>query len=1351
MVIYSLWDGSSADDELVAPFSRQPVELQFLCHSFLKSLEEHLSKTSGLTATTTEDGLLSLRDARLFTLAVTKLSRFGQKFMLSRLIGIIHRGLQYFQPFDNADSGLIARGISLCTSVADIVVCPDLETFLLNELEATRYPMPRLKPQYDDNNETPAIFHKEYFQSIFASWQSPIPPIRIDSSIEVFDDKDDYKMMASTIVLALTVGFQTAKNDGCHLLFSGWNAAAKLSSWTSISWDGPASATVVNTLSAVERIMRLRVDMCELHKLMQASETFQDYHNESARGAGQSMSTPHKRHETLLRGLHSAEKVLLSFTAEISEKSHISATVTPSLEAFAFFEALPLFISFIISMHCRPGPNDMNLAQRMQPQKITSASSSRVSQPISSTDRFLEESDLEICNTTSGGSTLRMNALTRLHEACLELGAAPCYPDWLDSNCRMSNGILPVSAVDSASSALLSLTEFGMKVWRSYLGAMRLVLGSLNQTEISIQGGNSLALQLFFAQQQHPADLTESFYSQVESFCGINGSLLSFMVFSLSSKQCLAGNAFVNTSAHKIPGAEFFKAQKVFMGERRANGQWETLLSEVLQGSSLTIHSSLITNLADDAVIKQIVDALTSAHRWQRVLYSIVNAMVPTAALLRFGISDGKGRNTHTLCEELPMPGNIFSSSSGRGSLEKLKKNDKCGETICTNMKEALSFLACVAAYSPHDDDIRLTSRAAAGHLLENSSQFNDLTALWSAMVCCDSITDVMCKLEDDKSGTMPESRKASAFAIIEMSLTRLSSGPGGETDTSSMPIIALKDSLDMDKRTLLLSLMGVKHLKVAKIIGTRADIELTEMSTKRNLSKLLPLAFAPELPTRSRILVTEMLFELMDAECDILKQGRKVLCKINGGGSSSDVVRVAVASALDELSTDEVRDLVKNLVGDPDNNPCEETLRLSKKTATVISFLASVSQRGVSGRGCKIILEGMTEGLNQWAMPPSKHHMISLFCLLASRFETLDVAGGIIVSLLKQDDAYIETARDFFECVSRLDRSVNKESHSNESTASLARVRSFKNDGVVLTNGKLVSRTCSFVETGEGFSDQHWYNCYTCGLLWDKGCCSLCARVCHKGHDIGYSRKSSFFCDCGAEVAVAIEQNRTPCKCLTPVSDDIIRAFYGDELEVIDEVKQAWDDFDAFAELMAKYFLLKCKESLKNLVDEAIKSDWRESILLIFNQTYQSALASGSGPTDFSAILSATSDTQPFTGVRCPNLLSRSAQPLTIKRNLRRCMVPIRAAKASSLQSRIISGSSAANNNMRKTRNDYHLQAIASDNRGRLYIAESTSILFCSSISSVNVRYVENSPASHLSRSQLSILGTDRVSFAIR
>jgi hypothetical protein len=49
-----------------------------------------------------------------------------------------------------------------------------------------------------------------------------------------------------------------------------------------------------------------------------------------------------------------------------------------------------------------------------------------------------------------------------------------------------------------------------------------------------------------------------------------------------------------------------------------------------------------------------------------------------------------------------------------------------------------------------------------------------------------------------------------------------------------------------------------------------------------------------------------------------------------------------------------------------------------------------------------------------------------------------------------------------------------------------------------------------------------------TCGLSDSRGCCSLCARVCHAGHDVVYSGRSRFFCDCGAG-----GPGQAPCRCL--------------------------------------------------------------------------------------------------------------------------------------------------------------------------------------------------------------------------
>lgn len=260
-----------------------------------------------------------------------------------------------------------------------------------------------------------------------------------------------------------------------------------------------------------------------------------------------------------------------------------------------------------------------------------------------------------------------------------------------------------------------------------------------------------------------------------------------------------------------------------------------------------------------------------------------------------------------------------------------------------------------------------------------------------------------------------------------------------------------------------------------------------------------------------------------------------------------------------------------------------------------------------------------------------------------------------------------------------------------------------------------------------------------------------MCARVCHKGHDVGYSRKSSFFCDCGAEVATAIEQNRTPCKCLSPVSEDVVRELYENESEDHEEEDQSHVHSGIsdmmVTDLIAENFVHECQEGLRKLAQEAKASQWRESILELFGKCYQNTPSLDE--TTISSLLQDAAS-QPITD-GAPDLHPRSAKPLALKRLYESSMLPIRAAKASALQSRMIS-SAASTSHIRKGRSDLMVQAIAADDRGRLFIAESSTILFCNAIPSVNVRGTENTTATHqhLSRSQLNILGSDSVKFPV-
>jgi len=69
----------------------------------------------------------------------------------------------------------------------------------------------------------------------------------------------------------------------------------------------------------------------------------------------------------------------------------------------------------------------------------------------------------------------------------------------------------------------------------------------------------------------------------------------------------------------------------------------------------------------------------------------------------------------------------------------------------------------------------------------------------------------------------------------------------------------------------------------------------------------------------------------------------------------------------------------------------------------------------------------------------------------------------------------------------------------------------------VIILRCNVAQVMCSFAQNGANYVHQHWYICYTCGLVDQHGCCGACVQACHAGHDTVYSSCSNFFCDCGS------------------------------------------------------------------------------------------------------------------------------------------------------------------------------------------------------------------------------------------
>lgn len=1114
-------DNGSFDRQL-----EQVIDMQYLCTSFLNSFEAMVEDSSQLQKEPSgmilldDNILLSLRDARRFSLAMSRLPQVSQLSILSRLVGIVHKGFHTgtFDVENNEMSHLFARGITLCIGAVDVASSPALASLLAEEMNASLcFSVPRfVRNQHHsaaaESNQIDTVqFSKDIYQSIFSNWQSPAVPANTEGT-SILDD-NSAELLKSTIVQALALGFETSITDGCHLLFSSWNAASRLH----ISWEGSAASTVVKSSCASGRILRLREDMCELHQLLQESLEKRE---------------PSHLNATLYSGIGFAEESLLVLAFELDKIAPTSTTteiVAPTCAIFAYYEALPLYISFLISMHCCPGSNDMGLAHRLQ-KSVPSLSSTQGSRFLRQQfTSHLEEESVSEANDASindGVNKLRMNALTCLHKACLAHGAAPCYPDWLDTSCKLRQLITPSNASDSANRALLSLTRFGINIWRSYIEAMEKVLGILDETgDVNMSDSEgaqtttaySVALHFFFAQQRHPTELSDVFYSKVASLCQTSSSLFKLLVLSLTSQSRLTGGELVTTSAQRILGANYVKPRKVFKGEHRANGMWETLLAEALQGSSLTVPSHTISKalgIGDDSkltklTLQRIASSLQLVLHWRRVLHSVLDAMVPAAALLRFSTHGGKGQDRRT------------SSCEGLSNVA-LLHNQK----FATTTKLALSFLSFVAACSSNDDDVRLTSRAAAGSLLATPSHFTDLMALWSVINSFNVMSRGL-RIMEDKEGTWSRLQKESSCAMIRSTMKQFSDNAGGEEDEFDWS----HGHLNGDKIAAVQACMGVTKSKEGKMIGIDMDTDLMEILAENieiGLTHRAPISlpssketivsarFSAEFPLSlllnilcgklpllrgtMQIFVAEMLIQLMCVKCDVIgKKGKKT-----GGGTVNDIeaMRATAASSLDEFSNEDIKSLVGNFsinVADP----TDELVLLSRKTAVIVGLLGCVLHKGRSDSGCKIIHDKLLSSLDSWAGSSKHRHLIQLLFLLATRFGTLHDAGRSIIRLLKArnkgGDAVpqqnVSTLQDFLQFVSSLDRLVNRKSSSVTQLVDTTLSRhdltfqQVDDTTVTLKSGTVVPRTCSFVETGEGFTEQHWYNCYTCGLIWEKVC----------------------------------------------------------------------------------------------------------------------------------------------------------------------------------------------------------------------------------------------------------------------
>lgn len=254
---------------------------------------------------------------------------------------------------------------------------------------------------------------------------------------------------------------------------------------------------------------------------------------------------------------------------------------------------------------------------------------------------------------------------------------------------------------------------------------------------------------------------------------------------------------------------------------------------------------------------------------------------------------------------------------------------------------------------------------------------------------------------------------------------------------------------------------------------------------------------------------------------------------------------------------------------------------------------------------------------------------------------------------------------------------------------------------------------------------------------------------MCHKGHDVGYSRKSSFYCDCGAGAGDNDRSNSQHplCKCLSPVSDDIQASLENVTFGVKESnsshhvdnrnaiVDHFWNDV---TEMLTSTMQVTFQSSVDEFV-RSIDSNIIEKLFHVFNENFDALKAQG--------IQNTQTDHDDIDMDEQNIILNRTGSEVDFRALEEVVFSPIRSYQAATISTRISNETSA--DRLKKsivTKNSIERKIIVADRRGRIIMYEPSSLLFCSGISIANVRHKITSEDIHHHRSDMCVLGSSKI-----
>lgn len=735
----------------------------------------------------------------------------------------------------------------------------------------------------------------------------------------------------------------------------------------------------------------------------------------------------------------------------------------------------------------------------------------------------------------------RVNASERLAEVCRAVGAVPAHPDWLDSSCSLRYGVTRAEVRGLATTAIRAMTRLAKASVKERSNYIRLVLDD---------GGCRSSCSDFFLESTSLLHTLSGSIESVEydgaleaiaSFCSIELETAKTLVSGLdtslrtaaSDSWCANASQQIIGEMHSLVQTQLILPSEIGTSEFRGTGDWE--IAQAI---------SILSGVCDHNNEKD--SRLLMSSRWTSMAMSTLEWMVPACALVRFSLqTEGK---VH------PLKSLTYSVEDyllqAENTVEGVNTSTRLIGNQCDSIFEAVGLLSCPITSKER------ASQALASHLIGTVREFRNLSRAGKMLPAMRILSKVL------HGRVQSQGDEPLLTTLVSGVLTCLK---GTDGNAPEWPLTRLLAACS-HRANLEINTLAFGKLKMADIVvteakswhrdGSRFDFDLTNFVFE-SISALSGLLRQPSLLTRGGMRYAGAVL----ASLSIAERRSGMDLKLN-----SFIVR-----SISETPGS----FFQAVLSSGDKNLQEDHLLLHDLSSICAApfFAANTQYLGPFANALSDVLLAIVEGYKNGGVPQG---ILNLWFLCGTYSSKLDEIGGKLLASKITGPGGVSAAHSFATFISSLASALTKTAATTETSPS---------------EDSTETKLCSFV-IKEGFQEQHWYNCRTCGLTGEKGCCSNCARLCHNGHDVVYARFSSFFCDCGHDSTKSRSETSQDCKCLIPVSKGAL-ILPEKKPDTLFEGPRNVSETVACARSAASLFRERSQKSLKRVRTAASKNGW--------------------------------------------------------------------------------------------------------------------------------------------------------------